>query len=90
MAKKRIEDVSSEKLMKHKKFFLVIQGIYIGLILVYIAFFIYDIIDSGQFDKSLLYGLVAIIGTIWIPMVALKAIKNELSRRGDSQVTKES
>lgn len=88
MAKKKIEDVSTEKLLKRKKFFFVIRGIYIGLILVYIAFFIYDLIDGGQFDKSLYYGLVAIIGTIWIPLLALKEINAEQKRRNDKQVTK--
>ena len=83
MAKEKIEDVSKEKLMKRKKFFNVIKGIYLGLILFYIAFFIYDIIDGGQFDKSLYYGLVAIIGTIWIPLYALKGINTELKRRAD-------
>jgi len=88
MAKKKIEDVSNENLKKRKKFFVVIRGIYFGLILVYLAFFIYDLIDGGQFDKSLYYGLIGIIGTIWIPLFALKEINAEQERRNDNQVTK--
>ena len=84
MARKKIEDVSTEKLLKRKKFWFVIIGIYIGLILVYLAFFIYDLADGGQLDKSLYSGFIAIVGTIWLPYVGLKAIKAELKRRNDN------
>jgi len=87
MTREKIEDVSTEKLLKRKKFWFVILAIYLGLILAYIAFFIYDLADGGQLDKSLYSGLIAIVGTIWLPIVGLKAIKDELKRRDDNHMT---
>jgi tellurite resistance protein TehA-like permease len=83
MAKEKIEDVSTEKLLKRKKFFFITTGICIGIILVFIALIVYDLINDGKVEKTSFYGLIPIVGIIWLPVFAIRAINAELERRED-------
>ena len=82
MAKEKIEDLSMEVLLKRKKFFTFIAGIFIGVMLVWIALIIYGLIEEGAIE-SINYGGIATLACIWIPLYMLNKINAELRRRAD-------
>ena len=82
MAKEKVEDLSTEKLLKRKKFFTLIGGIYLGIVLVFIGLIIYDLIDNGSVERTTLTSAIPIFATIWIPVIFLREINTELKRRG--------
>jgi hypothetical protein len=81
VARKKIEDISTVKLLKQRKFFILIKGIYIGIFLAYLAIMIYGFVRNGKLDRSSLTSGILILATFWIPIWALKEIKAELERR---------
>lgn len=83
MAKEKIEDVSTEKLLKRKKFFTWILGVYLGVILVFIVLIIHAI-TQDKFDSTVLVSVIVIAAMIWLPLFVLNSIKKELERRGDN------
>ncbi len=83
MAKEKIEDVSTEKLLKRKKLFIICFGVYIGIFLVISALILYDLIKDGQIEKSTLSGAIPIFATMWIPILFLRETNKELKRRGE-------
>ena len=83
MARRKIEDVSTDKPLKQKKFFNIIKGIYIGIFIVYLGIVIYGFVKDGNLERSDLTSGILILSTSWIPIWALKEIKVELERRED-------
>ena len=83
MAKEKIEDVSTGVLLKRKKFFFVLAGIFIGLLLVYIVFSIYDLSRGEGLKKTTLYSAIIPFAGAWIPFFAIIRINTELKRRGE-------
>jgi len=81
MAREKIEDLSTEKLLKRKSLFTFVQGIYIGIFIVFLGFIIYSSIKNGNLDTSDIFSGIPIIGTIWIPIIFLREINVELKRR---------
>ena len=60
------------------------MGIYIGIFMVYLAIMIIGFVKNDNLERSDLTSGILIISTVWIPIVALKAIKVELKRRKDT------
>ena len=85
MAKEKIENVSRQILLKRKRFFIVIRGIYIGIFIFFIALFVYELIKDGRIEKSSLTGLVPVFGTFWIPFLFIGEINKELRRRDEPE-----
>jgi len=82
MATEKIEDVSTEKLLKRKKFFTWILRIYLIVILVFIVAIILEIIQN-EFDSTILIIGGVCISQIWLPPLMISKIKKELERRGE-------
>ena len=85
MAKERIEDVSTVVLLKRKKFFIFIAGIFVGVMLVWIALIIYGFIKEGASMKSINYGGLASLAGIWLPLIMIKRINTELQQREENR-----
>ena len=82
MAKEKLEDVSTESLLKRKKFFTWILGVYIGLILVFIALVIYGKTQDKFESPTLIFGAVT-ASMVWLPIFIINSINKELKRRED-------
>ena len=88
MAKEKIEDVSTDKLLlRRKKFFAWILSIYLIVILVFIVAILFDI-TQNEFDSTIVSIGGATTSQIWLPLLMIIKIKKELERRGDNQMTK--
>ena len=87
MAKEKIEDVSTDKLLRRKKFFAWILSIYLIVILVFIVAILFDI-TQNEFDSTIVIIGGATTSQIWLPLLMIIKIKKELERRGDNQVKK--
>ena len=83
MAQEKIEDVSTEKLIKRRKFFFIIAGIFVGVLLAFIGLMIYDYIKEGEIEKSTLFSGLTTLACFWIPLFIINRINIELKRRKD-------
>ena len=83
MAKEKIEDVSTEVLIKRKRFIRFLLGIFIGVTAVWIVLITYDLITDGQIKQTTIYGLLPTLCCIWIPFMMLSKVNAELKRRED-------
>ena len=81
MATEKIEDVSTDKLLKRKKFFAWILRIYLIVILVFLVAIILEIIQD-EFESTTLIIAGVCTSQIWLPILMLGKIKKELERRG--------
>lgn len=84
MAPERIEDVSTEKPVRKKKFFTRISGIYLTVILVFVVAIMLDITQI-EFDSTILIIGGVCISLIWLPLLMISKIRKELERRGTNQ-----
>ena len=82
MAKEKIEDVSTEKLLRRKKFFTWILRIYLVVILVFVVAIIFEI-TQNEFDSTILIIGGVTTSQIWLPLLMISMINKELERRGD-------
>jgi hypothetical protein len=82
MEKEKIEDVSTAKLVKRKKFFTWILRVYLIVILVFLLAIILEI-TQDEFDSTTLIIAGVCTSQIWLPLMMLGKIKKELERRGD-------
>jgi hypothetical protein len=80
MVKEKIEEVSTEILLKRKRFILVLAGILIGASLIMIGLIIYDLINDKEV-KSTLTGLFPALACFWIPLMMLGRVNAELKRK---------
>jgi len=83
MAKEKVEDVSTNVLIKRKRFIKFLVGIFIGVTIVWIGLIIYDYFTDGQIKETNIYGLLPTLCCIWIPLMMLGKVKSELRRRED-------
>jgi hypothetical protein len=84
MAKEKIEDISTEKLIKRKKFASILIVILIAVAVLDGAAVIYDLIVGDGFEIYLFVPAIACF-VIAIPMyMGLKKINEELARRKDN------
>jgi hypothetical protein len=83
MATERIEDVSTEKLLKRKKFIVFLIGLFIGIIIVWLGLIAWDLIKKGSVELRTLSGMVAPLAIIWLPFFMLSRVNAELKRRGE-------
>ena len=81
MAQENIEDVSTEILLKRKKFITFLVGIFIGVLLTWIGLIIYDFIKNGETSKSTILGGLGTLAFFWLPLYMLKKVNDELKRR---------
>lgn len=81
MAKDNIEDFSTEKLIKRKRFVSVLLGSFIGIILVWIGLILWELIGEGKVELRTFYGIVPPLAFIWFPILMLKNVNKELERR---------
>lgn len=84
MAKERIEDVSTEKLLKRKKFFSWILRIYLVVILVFLAAILLEI-SQNEFESSTFIIAAVCTSQIWLPVMMISKIKKELESRGEKE-----
>lgn len=82
MVKEKIEDVSTELLLRRKKFFTWFLRIYVIVILVFIVAIILDLAQD-EFDSSIVIIGGVCTSQIWLPVMMITKIKKELERRGD-------
>jgi len=82
MAKENSKNVSTEILLKRKKFFTFIFGVYLGLISVFVALIIYSIIQD-KLDTTLILSGAAISSMVWLPLYILSKINKELATRNN-------
>ncbi|MFC2090841.1 hypothetical protein ACFLT1_08695 [Bacteroidota bacterium] len=87
MATERIDDISTEKLKKRKKFILVLVGIFIGVAIVWIGLICWDLIADKKIEAATITGLVAPLAMIWLPIFMLIKVNKELERRRDKEKT---
>ena len=83
MAKEKIEDVSTEVLIRRKRFIRVLLGIFIGVTAVWVGLIIYDLITDGQIQQTTIYGVLPSLCCIWIPIMMLGKVNAELRKRDD-------
>jgi hypothetical protein len=83
MAKEKVEDVSTNVLIKRKRFIKFLVGIFIGVTIVWIGLIIYDYFTDGQIKETNIYGLLPTLCCIWILLMMLGKVKSELRRRED-------
>lgn len=83
MAKEKIEDVSTEKLLRRRKVFSFLQGLYLGIAVVVVTLTFFDLIKGREFDTNLAVLGVIILSSIWLPWMILRRIRVELKRRAD-------
>ena len=81
MAKERIEDVSTEKLLKRKKFFAWILRIYLLVILIFLVAIVLEI-TQNEFESTTLIIAAVCTSQIWLPVMMVSKIKKELESRG--------
>lgn len=84
MSAEKIEDLSIEQLLKRKRFLTFLAGIFIGILLVWIALIVYNFIKEDSGLKSINYGGLATIAGIWLPFYMLGKVNAELKRRKDN------
>jgi len=84
MATERIEDVSTDKLLRRKKFFTWILRVYLIVILVFIVAIMLDI-TQNEFDSTILIIGAVCTSQIWLPLLMISKIRKELERRGTNQ-----
>jgi uncharacterized membrane protein YhaH (DUF805 family) len=82
MVKEKIEDVSTKKLLRRKKFFNWILRIYLIVILVFIVAIMLDI-TQNEFDSTILIIGGVCTSQIWLPLLMISKINKELESRGD-------
>ena len=86
MAKENIEDVSTDKLLRRKKFFAWILRVYLIVILVFTVAIILAI-TQNEFDSTIVIIGGVTTSQIWLPLLMIHKINKELERRGDTTVT---
>ena len=87
MAQEKLENLSTEKLLKRSKFIYLMVGIMIGLIIVYAALLIYMLVDEDkEFVAAAFAPLFAFLGTMLPLGIGLKNIRQELKRRGIDKI----
>ena len=84
MATEKIEDVSTEKLIRRKKFFSRILGVYLIVILAFVVAIMLDI-TQNEFDSTILIIGGVCTSQIWLPLLMISKIRKELERRGIKQ-----
>ena len=82
MVKEKIEDISTKKLLRRKKFFNWILRIYLIVILVFIVAIMLDI-TQNEFDSTILIIGGVCTSQIWLPLLMISKINKELESRGD-------
>ena len=81
MATEKIEDVSTEVLLKRKKFIIFLAGIFIGIGLIMIVFIIYDLFQDKEMSRSTISGAIVSLTGFWLPLFMLGKVNRELKRR---------
>lgn len=83
MATENIQEVDTAVLHRKRRLMNGLIGVFIGVIIIWIVLLIWDLIEDHKLDLFYISGLLAPLAMIWIPILNLKKIKNELKRRGD-------
>ena len=86
MGTEKIEDVSTEKLLRRKKFFGWILRIYLIVILLFLVAIMLDI-TQNEFDSTIVIIGGVTTSQIWLPLLMVHRINMELERRGDTTGT---
>ena len=81
MAKAKIEDVSTDKLVKRRNFFDFLFRLYLGIAVVVVGLIFFDFIKGREFDNSTLIAGIVILTNFWVPLLINRRIKAELIRR---------
>lgn len=81
MRQENIEEISTEKLLKRKKFFAWIMRVYLIVILVFLVAIILEV-TQDDFDSTTLIIAGVCTSQIWLPVMMLSKINKELERRG--------
>ena len=84
MPQEKIEDVSTEKLLKRKKFFQFISRVHLGVLIVFTTLIVADLIKSEGTERSTLLGGFVTLSTVWIHFFIINRINTELKRRKDT------
>ena len=86
MARKKIEDVSTEKLLKRKKLATWLLWIMLFAVLITVAASIYDYFTEEEFNITPFLGSISGCAAASITLFAgLKKVREELDRRKDSK-----
>jgi hypothetical protein len=81
MAKEKIEDISTEKLIKRRKFFDFLFRVYLGIAVVVVFLIFFDLIKGREMDNTTLIAGLVILLNFWYPLLMVRKIKAELTRR---------
>ena len=85
MAIEKIEDVSTEVLLKRRRFIKFLVGIFVAVTVIWIGLIIYDLVVEGEIKSSSLTGLVPSLACIWIPLFMLSRVNSEINRRKENR-----